>query len=157
MLELSLSDDGKLLFRLEIGKLDPSAVLALTEQAIKAAQQESSKPTFIQPRITTTENEIPLTTEPLSNTLNITPNLKAVLTAMHKTGFSTVNELTEPAKKEGLMSSAKNTEPTMRYLIRQLLKLGLIKENANRKKTLTTRGLAEVTSATSTVDDRLSV
>jgi hypothetical protein len=149
MLELSLTQNGKLLFRLEIGGLDSRAVLMLTEQAIenakKTEQRDTSRSDLIpkkteQQKATQSENH---QNAPSIDTL--TPNMKAVIAALlanQGKDFS-IKELLKDAISRGFQSKGQQQDQAVRYQIRLLTDWGWVKDSAAGTKNLTDMGLTK--------------
>jgi hypothetical protein len=152
VLELSLSQDTKLLFRLEIGGLDLQAVLELTRNAIEKAQAESKNRDssveavvkYVQPAIETVLPLAPTQTKPYVETINgLTPNMQAMLLAVQKSksGRQAIKDLLKVATAHGFKSEGKIPDQTVRYLWKTMKEKGWAKESPDGKKVLTGVGI----------------
>ena len=157
-LELSLTRNGKVLFRLDVGALDVDAVMQLTQTAIIRA-----KPTqqTIQPIVTTTPKELvtrpakarkksPKRSKgtskriyPSKSEKGVSPKMLAVLYSVYSKGGNATNtnlkEIVEIAKTIPSFEAGRDPIQAVRFQFRQMKKIGILEETSLGKR-LTEKG-----------------
>jgi hypothetical protein len=157
-LELSLTRNGKDLFRMDVGELDVDAVMRLTEVAINNARSKkpssrtslTSTPTISLPNATLTHNNQNRLTEVARNAglpNNLSDKIYPILHAVYATGGNTKNfkEILSFLKTLPSFKPPTDVEQAVRYQFRQMKKAGILEDSSqggdsSQSKQLTERG-----------------
>jgi hypothetical protein len=158
-LELSLTRNGKVLFRMDVGALDVDAVMRLTETAIIGARplQQTIQPVVINApkelisRPVKARRKSPKRSKgtskriyPSKSEKGVSPKMLAVLYSVYVKGGNATNtnlkEIVEIAKTIPSFEAGRDPIQAVRFQFRQMKKSGLLEETSFGKK-LTEKGL----------------